>query len=236
MINSLVLRSQSQAQYSPDNIGHFGLALQRYAHFTSPIRRYADLLVHRALVGAYDFGDGALDKAQGGEFTEIGAHISATERRAAAAEREAVDRYTAAYLSDRVGEIFGGRVTGVARFGLFVMLDDSGADGIVPISTLPNDFYDHDERSHALVGRRWGRVYQLGDRVSVRLVAATPLTGGITLDLIEGGSEAGDRPSTGPKVPGKRPPSGRAPHGHPQGRPKNVHPGRAKAKGRKRRG
>lgn len=232
MINSLVLRSQSQAQYSPDNIGHFGLALQRYAHFTSPIRRYADLLVHRALVGAYDFGDGALDKAQGSDFTEIGAHISATERRAAAAEREAVDRYTAAYLSDRVGEIFGGRVTGVARFGLFVMLDDSGADGIVPISTLPNDFYDHDERSHALVGRRWGRVYRLGDRVSVRLVAATPLTGGITLDLIEGGSEAGE----GPTLPGKRPPAGRSSPGRPKpGRPKNVHPGRATAKGRKRR-
>jgi ribonuclease R len=156
------------------------------------------------LVGAYEFGAGALDKAQGVDFVEIGAHISATERRAAAAEREAVDRYTAAYLSNREGEIFGGRVSGVIRFGLFVVLDDSGADGIVPISTLPNDFYDHDERRHALVGRRWGRVYQLGERVSVRLVTATPLTGGITLELIEGGTGPGNGQSPGRRCTGRR--------------------------------
>jgi len=188
MINSLVLRSQSQAVYSPENLGHFGLALQRYAHFTSPIRRYSDLLVHRALIAAYNFGDDGLDREVKG-FKELGDHISATERRAAAAEREAVDRYTAAFLSKRIGEIFTGRVSGVIRAGLFVALDETGADGIIPVSTLPNDFYDHDEARHALVGRRWGQVYRLGDRVQVRLVAAQPLTGGITFELIEGGGQ-----------------------------------------------
>jgi ribonuclease R len=204
MINSLVLRSQSQAVYSPENLGHFGLALQRYAHFTSPIRRYSDLLVHRALIAAYDFGDDGLDREVKG-FKELGDHISATERRAAAAEREAVDRYTAAFLSKRIGEIFSGRVSGVIRAGLFVALDETGADGIIPVSTLPNDFYDHDEARHALVGRRWGQVYRLGDRVQVRLVAAQPLTGGITFELIEGGGQ--DQPE-GRKL--GQPPRGKA--------------------------
>jgi ribonuclease R len=145
-------------------------------------------LVHRALIAAYNFGDDGLDREVKG-FKELGDHISATERRAAAAEREAVDRYTAAFLSKRIGEIFSGRVSGVIRAGLFVALDETGADGIIPVSTLPNDFYDHDEARHALVGRRWGQVYRLGDRVQVRLVAAQPLTGGITFELIEGGGQ-----------------------------------------------
>jgi ribonuclease R len=196
MINSLVLRAQSQAVYSPENLGHFGLALQRYAHFTSPIRRYSDLLVHRALIAAYNFGDDGLDREVKG-FKELGDHISATERRAAAAEREAVDRYTAAFLSKRIGEIFSGRISGVIRAGLFVALDETGADGIIPVSSLPNDFYDHDETRHALVGRRWGQVYRLGDRVQVRLVAAQPLTGGITFELIEGGGQ--DQPAPSPR-------------------------------------
>jgi ribonuclease R len=184
MISTLVLRSQSQAVYAPENLGHFGLALQRYAHFTSPIRRYADLLVHRALIGAYDFGEGSLEKVAAKEFAETGIHISATERRAAAAERDAIDRYVAAYLADRVDAEFEGRISGVARFGLFINLRETGADGIVPISTLPNDYYDHDEGRHALVGRRSGRMYQLGQSVTVRLVAADALTGGITLELL----------------------------------------------------
>jgi ribonuclease R len=188
MINSLVLRAQSQAVYSPENLGHFGLALSRYAHFTSPIRRYADLLVHRALIAAYGFGDDGIPREVQG-FKETGDHISATERRAAAAEREAVDRYTAAFLARRTGELFGGRVSGVIRAGLFVQLDETGADGIVPVSSLPNDFYDHDEKRHALVGRRWGQVYRLGDRVQVRLVSAQPLTGGLTFELVEGGGQ-----------------------------------------------
>ena len=206
MINSLVLRAQSQAVYAPENIGHFGLALSRYAHFTSPIRRYADLLVHRALIGAYGFGDDGIPREVTG-FKETGDHISATERRAAAAEREAVDRYTAAFLAKRTGELFGGRISGVIRAGLFVQLDDTGADGIVPVSSLPNDFYDHDERRHALVGRRWGEVYSLGDRVQVRLVSAQPLTGGLTFELIQGTSHR-DLPAKRPK-PQRNPPAHR---------------------------
>ncbi len=203
MVNELVLRTQSQAVYSPENLGHFGLALRRYAHFTSPIRRYADLLVHRALIGALDLPGAAEDwlpPEAGAQFEEIGIHISATERRAAAAERDANDRYTAAFLAERVGESFRGRVTGVTRFGLFVRLDESGGDGLVPISTLPADFYDHDEARHALVGRRWGRIYSLGDVVMARLVEAEPVTGGLVLELLEvleSGPGAGDtRPAT----------------------------------------
>ena len=135
MVNELVLRSQAQAVYSPQNIGHFGLALPRYAHFTSPIRRYADLLVHRALISGLGLGAAGLDSGRGA-VRGIGDHISATERRAAEAERDAVDRYIAAYLSARVGDIFIGRITGVTRFGLFVTLIETGADGLVPISSL----------------------------------------------------------------------------------------------------
>ncbi|MGH6929093.1 MAG: RNB domain-containing ribonuclease, partial [Dongiaceae bacterium] len=170
MINELVLRSQSQAVYSPENVGHFGLALRRYCHFTSPIRRYADLLVHRALIAAHGFGEDGLTPENGTRFVSIGEHISGTERRAAAAERDAVDRYVAAFLAERVGEVFVGGITGVTRFGLFVMLRESGGSGIVPISSLPSDYYDHDEHRHSLVGRRWGRVYRLGETVAVRLV------------------------------------------------------------------
>jgi ribonuclease R len=190
MINELVLRSQAQALYSPENIGHFGLALRRYAHFTSPIRRYADLLVHRALVSGHneageDFGEGGSSKLALPAFAAIGTHISQTERRAAAAERSAIDRYTAAYLSARVGASFPGRINGVTRFGLFVTLEESGADGLVPIGSLPGDFYHHEEAQHRLIGRRSGRVYRLGDAVTARLAEANPVTGGLILRIIE---------------------------------------------------
>jgi ribonuclease R len=185
MVNELVLRSQAQAVYSPLNIGHFGLALSRYAHFTSPIRRYADLLVHRALISGRKLGEGGLGVDAGDEFEEIGAHISATERRAASAERDAVDRYTAAYLSSRIGEVMPGRISGVTRFGLFITLLDSGADGLVPISTLGGEYWDHDESQHALVGRQSGESYRLGQRLMVRLVEAEIATGGLILALAE---------------------------------------------------
>ena len=194
MVNMLVLRAQAQAVYSPDNIGHFGLALTHYAHFTSPIRRYADLLVHRALIAGLEPDDGALPGEAGASFAEIGAHISATERRAAAAERDAVDRFTAAYLQDRIGGLFHGAINGVTRFGLFVTLDETGADGLIPMSLLPDDYYDHDEPGHRLVGRRWGRSYHLGAAVTVRLMEAVPVTGGLILELVEeaaGASKAG---------------------------------------------
>jgi ribonuclease R len=176
LISDIVLRSQAQAVYSPTNIGHFGLALRRYAHFTSPIRRYADLVVHRGLIRTFKLGDDGMDDAEMGRLAEIGEHISFTERRAAEAEREAVDRFTASYLSERVGASFSGRISGVARFGLFVRLDETGADGLVPMSSLPDDYYTHEEAKHRLVGRRTGRVFRLADRVVVTLVEADALT------------------------------------------------------------
>src|SRR5205807_3797581 len=141
LVNDLVLRCQAQAVYSPNNIGHFGLALRRYAHFTSPIRRYADQLVHRALLG-----DAEADIGRDG-LEAIGDHISATERRAADAERAAVERYRATFLAGSVGSLFSADISGVAGFGLFVRLRENGADGLVPISTLPGDYYIRDERA-----------------------------------------------------------------------------------------
>jgi len=230
MVHELVLRSQSQAVYSPVNIGHFGLALPRYAHFTSPIRRYADLLVHRALIAGCRLGDGALPPEVGERFPAIGEHISTTERRAAAAERDAIDRFVAAFLADRVGAIIAGRVTGVTRFGLFVRLDETGADGLVPINSLPNDFYDHDEAGHALVGRRWARVYRLGERVMVRLVQAEPLTGGLLLELIDTGNS--ELPVRVPTARGKKPSKVKVPPRPGADRPRSPKRG---AKSRRRR-
>jgi len=177
LVSEVILRSQAQAVYAPENLGHFGLALRRYAHFTSPIRRYADLIVHRALIRAHGLGPGALDDETVARMADAGEHISMTERRAAAAERDAIDRYTASYLSAHVGAVFSGRITGVTRFGLFVRLDESGADGLVPASVLPDDRYEHREHEHALVGERWGRVYRLGAPVKVIVLEADPLTG-----------------------------------------------------------
>jgi ribonuclease R len=183
LVHEVVLRSQAQAQYAPDNIGHFGLSLRRYAHFTSPIRRYADLLVHRALIAGGRLGEGALPKVPG-DFAAIGEHLSATERRAATAERDAVDRFTAAFLAAKVGAVFAGRVNGVTRFGLFVTLNESGGDGLVPIRSLPEDYYVHDETRHELVGRTNGLVYRLGDAVDVRLKEADPITGSLVFQLV----------------------------------------------------
>lgn len=184
LINEVVLRSQAQAEYSPENIGHFGLALKRYCHFTSPIRRYADLLVHRALLKGWSLGEGGLEDGHA-DFRELGEAISACERRSAAAERDAVDRFTAAFLADRVGASFEGRINGVTRFGLFVTLLESGGDGLVPIRSLPDDFYIHDESRHELIGRRNRLTFRLGERVNVRLVEASPITGGMLFELLE---------------------------------------------------
>lgn len=186
LVNQVVLRSQAQAIYSPENRGHFGLGLRRYAHFTSPIRRYSDLLVHRALIAGLKLGPDGLPADQGPEqFVVMGEHISMTERRAATAEREAVDRFVASFLADHVGAAFTGRVTGVNRFGLFVELDESGANGLIPISTLPRDYYSHDETHHALVGSSTGVVHRLGDAVKVRLREADAATGGMILEFME---------------------------------------------------
>ena len=189
LVNEVILRSQAQAVYAPENLGHFGLGLSRYAHFTSPIRRYADLLVHRALVSGLKLGEGALPADAVTEFPGQGEHISMTERRAATAEREAVDRYVTAYLANKVGATFAARISGVARFGLFVTLTETGADGLIPASSLPDDVYLHDEILHALVGKRTRRMYQLGSTVNVTLREANPVTGGMVFSLVKSGQD-----------------------------------------------
>jgi ribonuclease R len=186
LVNEVILRSQAQAVYAPENLGHFGLGLARYAHFTSPIRRYADLLVHRALVSGLKLGQGGPPADALESFPEHGEHISMTERRAATAEREAIDRYVTAYLADRVGATFQARISGVARFGLFVQLTETGADGLLPASALPDDSYFHDETHHCLVGKRTRKTFQLGQTLEVILAEANPVTGGMVFQLAEG--------------------------------------------------
>jgi ribonuclease R len=183
LVNETVLRSQSQAVYAPENLGHFGLALARYAHFTSPIRRYPDLIVHRALISAYGLGEGGLPDADRVRFDEFGEHLSMCERRAVAAERSAMDRYVAAYMAAHVGASFAGRVTSVTRFGLFVSLDGSGADGLIAIRSLGQEFFRHDERRQMLVGERTGETFGLGDRLRIKLAEADAATGGLLFDL-----------------------------------------------------
>jgi len=191
LVNDLVLRCQAQAVYSNNNIGHFGLGLRRYAHFTSPIRRYADLLVHRALISSANasgsgFGAGGLSHPfDNGQMAAIGEHISVTERRAAAAERTAIERYRATLLAGEIGSVFAGWISGVAEFGLFVTLAKSGANGLVPVSTLPADFYDRREKPQRLVGRRYGRAFRLGDAVKVRLWEADAIGGRLSFRIEE---------------------------------------------------
>ncbi|WP_029916227.1 ribonuclease R [Caulobacter sp. UNC358MFTsu5.1] len=184
IINEVVLRTQMQAHYSADNMGHFGLNLARYAHFTSPIRRYADLIVHRALIRALGLGDDGLTDQDIAQIKDTAEVITHAERRAMAAERDATDRYIAAFLADRVGATFTGRITGVTRFGLFVKLDETGADGLVPVSTLGEEYFVHDDRMHALVGERTGKRFPLGLAVEVRLREATPVTGGLVFEML----------------------------------------------------
>lgn len=194
LISQVILRSQSQAVYSTENIGHFGLALEKYAHFTSPIRRYADLMVHRALISAYGLGPGGLTEEERVRADEIAQHISGTERTSMEAERSAVDRFTAAYLSEQVGAEFEGKISGVTRFGLFVTLNESGADGLVPMRSMNDDFYIHDEEAHCLVGRRKGKIFRLGAAVTVRLTEADGMTGSTMLELTGASKNGADIP------------------------------------------
>jgi ribonuclease R len=184
LISTVILRSQSQARYDPENLGHFGLALERYAHFTSPIRRYADLIVHRGLIAAYGLGEGGLTSGEIAEMKDIAEQISNTERRSATAERSAVDRYTALYLAEHQGAVFEGKVSGVTRFGLFISLDETGADGLIPMNLLGDDRYEHDEKHHCLIGKRDGHVYRLGARCKVKLLEADALQGSTTFSLV----------------------------------------------------
>jgi ribonuclease R len=197
VVNEVVLRTQMQAIYSPENVGHFGLNLDRYAHFTSPIRRYSDLIVHRGLIRALGLGKDGLTDREIAELPAIAEHVVMTERRSMAAERDAMDRYIAAFLEDRVGATFTGRITGVTRFGLFIRLDETGADGLVPVSTLGNEYFTHDDRSHALVGERSGLRWTLGRTVEVKLREATPVTGGLLFEML---SEPGPRDPNAPSA------------------------------------
>jgi ribonuclease R len=194
LVNEVVLRTQAQAEYAAENYGHFGLNLRRYAHFTSPIRRYADLVVHRGLVRAQKLGDGGLpEHADLRSLGEVAATISATERRAMKAERETFDRLLAHFLADHVGATFEGHISGATRAGLFVKLDETGADGFIPARTIGDDYFRYHEERHALVGSRSGESYRLGDRVSVRLVEAAPVAGALRFEILSEGSFAGPR-------------------------------------------
>ncbi|MGX0876148.1 ribonuclease R [Roseovarius sp. MBR-154] len=184
VINMSTLRAMTQAYYAPQNFGHFGLALQAYAHFTSPIRRYADLIVHRALITAHGWGKDGLSPAEIEQLENTAQHISETERRSMMAERDTNDRYLAAFLSERLGEDFTGRISGVAKFGVFVRLDETGADGLIPVRSLGREFFHFDREAGTLMGSDTGLTIGLGQRVTVRLAEAAPVSGGIALDLV----------------------------------------------------
>ena len=235
LLHEVVLRTQSQAEYSPENIGHFGLNLRRYAHFTSPIRRYADLIVHRALVRSLKLGPGGLPDGIEEQLPEIAASISAAERRAMSAERETIDRLVAHWLADRVGATFAGRISGVTNAGLFVKLNETGADGFVPMRTLGDDYYRYDEARHAVIGERTGEMHRLGDQVEVKLVEAIPLAGALRFEMLTEGRVLPRKDRPQPERRG-RPGRGKTParkadgNGKTKGRPKGGAKGKAKAK------
>ena len=207
-----LLRTQMQARYGPERLGHFGLALATYAHFTSPIRRYADLLIHRALVSAYRLGDGGLPPGEDERFEQIGEQISMLERRAMEAERETVDRYVAAYLSDRVGQLVECRITGVQPFGFFAAVDGLGGDGLIFAKDLGREYFRYDEAARALVGDESGETYRVGQRVTLRLAEANPVSGSLRFELPEGSYGGGGAP---PRRDRTRTPAKR-------GRPPNI--------------
>jgi ribonuclease R len=194
LVNQVVLRSQAQAQYSPQNFGHFGLNLRRYAHFTSPIRRYADLIVHRALIRSQKLGaDGLSDSTDVATLAEVAATISATERRAMKSERETADRLIAHFLADRVGATFDGHISGVTRAGLFVELDETGADGLIPARYIGDEYFRYNDATHSFTGN--SATYRLGDPVTVELVEAAPVAGALRFRLLHAGHAAGAEPT-----------------------------------------
>ncbi|OAN58320.1 ribonuclease R [Sphingomonas sp. TDK1] len=217
-----VLRTQTQAYYGPENVGHFGLALGSYAHFTSPIRRYADLIVHRALVDAYRLGPGGLTAEEAGSMDRIGQSISQLERRAMEAERETIDRYVAAYLAAHVGEVMEARITGVQNFGFFATVEGVGGDGLVAARDLGAEYFHFDEAGKRLVGEHSGEEFTLGQRIELRLVEANPISGALRFELPDGKGSAGGPQRTG--RPGKGAPKRVL---HRRGRPGNIrHQGR----------
>lgn len=228
LINMSTLRSMSQAYYNPENFGHFGLALRNYAHFTSPIRRYSDLIVHRGLISAHGWGKDGLSDEELESLQETAEHISETERRSMLAERDTTDRYLAAYLQDRVGAEMTGRISGVARFGVFVKLDDSGADGMVPIRELGREFFHHDPETQTLMGADTGTTIGVGQRVKVKLREAAPVTGGLLVELLEIEGERLPRGGGRPGRPGG--PGGRGKSRGKPGKPPQKKAGAAKKK------
>ncbi len=234
-----ILRSQTQAYYSPKNGSHFGLALTSYAHFTSPIRRYADLIVHRALVGAFGL-EGALPKLKNipetsaltpdiaSKLDDISEAISRTERRAMEAERETTDRYVAAYLSTKLGETINARITGVQNFGFFATVEDIGGDGLVPISSLRGDYFIHDEASQTLTGQHSGQVYKPGMTLELVIAEANPASGALKFELPNNGGKAGNFRPNRPTIKHKGKSNGQYKMGA-RGRPKNIkHKGKRK--------
>src|SRR6478672_2501545 len=205
-----LLRTQMQARYGPERLGHFGLALATYAHFTSPIRRYADLLVHRALVKAYRLGEGGLPIGEEEGFEQIGEKISMVERRAMEAERETVDRYVAAFLADQVGQLVECRITGVQPFGFFATVEDLGGDGLVFAKDLGQEYFRYDEAARALVGDESGETYRVGQRLTLRLADANPVSGSLRFELPEGSYGGPSAPPRRDRTRGKR------------GRPPNI--------------
>ncbi|WJY18248.1 ribonuclease R [Alteriqipengyuania flavescens] len=242
LVMEAVLRTQTQAYYGPTNAGHFGLALGSYAHFTSPIRRYADLLVHRALVDAFGLeqakpkaklpATSGLSERDREDLGRISDAISKAERRAMEAERDTIDRYVAAWLAGRVDEVFETRITGVQSFGFFATILGLGGDGLVPVGVLGDDYYRYDETGQKLVGERTGNSFAVGDKLKLRLAEANPLTGALKFELPDGASKIerrGDRPA--PKKKGRAK--------HPDGKQKHMtgkrgRPGNIKHQGRKR--
>jgi ribonuclease R len=206
-----LLRTQMQARYSPERLGHFGLALATYAHFTSPIRRYADLLVHRSLVDAYKLGDGGLPRGEDERFEAIGEQISMLERRAMEAERDTIDRYVAAFLADQVGQLVQCRISGVQPFGFFATVEDLGGDGLVFARDLGTEYFRYDEAARQLVGDQTGETYKVGQRLTLRLAEANPVSGSLRFELPEGSYGGPSRPRADRKRPTGR-----------RGRPANI--------------
>jgi ribonuclease R len=220
-----ILRTQTQAYYSPENHGHFGLALGSYAHFTSPIRRYADLIVHRSLVRAFglapDMRETGLSASQAEAMEVTGELISQLERRAMEAERDTLDRYVAAYLSERVGDLVDCRITGVQPFGFFATAEGLGGDGLVPVSTLGTEYFRYDEASQSLVGEDSDERFAPGQRLKLRLVEANPVSGGLRFELPDAAyAPARPRRAEGGRK-GREDGGGRRPQGR-RGRPANI--------------
>ncbi len=185
VINTIILRTQMQAKYSPDNHGHFGLSLTKYAHFTSPIRRYADVLIHRALIKALKLGDDGLSDGDIEHLYETAEHISNTERNSMIAERNSTERYVAHYMYSKIDEVFEGKIGGVIRAGLFVSLIETGGEGFIPISSIVGDYFFYDKDHQLIQGEHSGLTYQLGDSINVRLKEANPVSGGLIFQLMD---------------------------------------------------